>query len=92
METFWSYFAFIVIVLVLLAGWFLLNRLDKRTKNGYKKAAYRLLDTPNATRQEIIKTIKMLRLYGGRFRKDKEFMQLTDRLIDKLQKNEPSKS
>jgi hypothetical protein len=85
-----DYFYFALIVLAMLAAWFLLNRMDKRTKNKHKKEAYHLLDTPTATKKEITYTIKMLRLYGGRFRKDKEFIQLVNRLIDKLEKMGPS--
>jgi hypothetical protein len=91
MDAFWSYFWFAVIVIALIAAWFMLNRMDKKTKNKYKKDAYRLLDEPSATVKEITYTIKMLRLYGGRFRKDKEFVQLVNRLIEKLEKMEPSK-
>jgi hypothetical protein len=83
-----DYFYFALIVLALVAGWYLLNRMDKRTKNHYKKDAYRILDTNDASREEIRKTIKMLRLYGGRFRKDKEFVQLVNKLIDRLDKIE----
>jgi hypothetical protein len=83
---FWDYFFFIGIVLVLVGASFLLNRLEKRTKNKVKKEAYRLLDAPEATPNEIIKNIKMIRLYGGRWFKDKEFKQLADRLIDRLEK------
>jgi hypothetical protein len=81
-----DYFYFALVILGLAGAWFLLNRMDKRTKNSYKKDAYRLLDTPDASKQEIEKTIKMLRLYGGRFRKDKEFIQLVNKLIDRLNK------
>jgi hypothetical protein len=81
-----DYFYFALIILVLAGAWFLLNRMDKRTKNQHKKEAYRLLDTPDASKKEIEKTIKMLRLYGGRFRKDKEFIQLVNKLIDRLNK------
>jgi hypothetical protein len=83
---FWDYFFFVGIILVLGGASFLLNRLEKRTKNKVKKEAYRLLDSPDAKRDEIIKSIKMIRLYGGRWFKDKEFKQLADRLIDKLEK------
>jgi hypothetical protein len=86
MDEFLSWLYFALIVLALVSAWYLLNRMDKRTKNKYKKDAYRLLDTPSASKQEVIKTIKMLRLYGGRFRKDKEFIQLVERLIEKLDK------
>ena len=81
-----DYFYFALVILGLAGAWFLLNRMDKRTKNSYKKDAYRLLDTPSASQEEIKKTIKMLRLYGGRFRKDKEFVQLVNKLIDRLDK------
>ena len=83
-----DYFYFALIVLALIAAWYLLNRMDKRTKNHYKKDAYRILDSDSASRDEIRKTIKMLRLYGGRFRKDKEFVQLVNKLIDRLDKIE----
>jgi hypothetical protein len=83
---FWDYFFFIGVILVLAGISYLLTRLEKKTKNKVKKEAYRLLDTPEAPRADIIKSIKMLRLYGGRWFKDKEFKQLTDRLIDKLEK------
>jgi hypothetical protein len=79
-------FIFVILILALAGGWYLLNRMDKRTKNKHKMDAYRLLDTPTASKQEIKQTIKMLRLYGGRFRKDKEFIQLVNKLIDRLDK------
>jgi len=83
---FWDYFFFIGIILVLGGASYLLTRLEKKTKNKVKKEAYRLLDTPEPARAELIKSIKMIRLYGGRWFKDKEFKQITDRLIDKLEK------
>jgi hypothetical protein len=83
---FWDYFFFIGIILVLGAASYLLTRLEKKTKNKVKKEAYRLLDTPEPARADIIKSIKMIRLYGGRWFKDKEFKQIADRLIDKLEK------
>jgi hypothetical protein len=83
---FWDYFFFIAIILVLVGASFLINRMEKRTKNKVKKEAYRLLDAPDATRADIMKNIKLIRLYGGRWFKDKEFKQLADRLIDKLEK------
>jgi hypothetical protein len=78
----------LMIILLGVASW-LLSRADKKTKNKYKIEAYKLLDTPDASADAIKKNIKMLRLYGGRFRKDKEFIQLTDKLIAKLDKIEP---
>lgn len=82
----WVIFA--LIVLALVGAWILLNRMDKRAKNTYKKDAYRLLDTDTCSLNEVKKCIKMLRLYGGRFRKDKEFVQLINKLIDKLDRME----
>jgi hypothetical protein len=89
---FWDYFFFIAIILVLVGASLLLNRLEKKTKNKVKKEAYRLLDTPEPTREEIIKSVKMIRLYGGRWFKDKEFKQLADRMIDKLDKMRAAKT
>ena len=86
-----DYVYFALVIIALVAASYLLNRADKKTKNKYKLEAYKLLDMPDATPDAIKKNIKMLRLYGGRFRKDKEFMQLIDRLIAKLDKIEPIK-
>jgi len=75
---------FILILLALIATMYLLGQSEKKTKNKHKKEAYRLLDTPHPDRAEIVKTIKLLRLYGGRWRKDKEFIELIVRLQDRL--------
>jgi hypothetical protein len=77
-------FIFILIILALVAAMYLLSRSENRTKNKYKKAAYRLLDDPHPDNVEVSKMIKMLRLYGGRWRKDKEFIELVNRLRDRL--------
>ena len=79
-----DYVVFILIIIALILIIVLLNRVEKRTKLNYIKTAYRLLDDVNPTSKEIENTIKGLRLYGGRFRKDKECIQLVQRLIDKL--------
>jgi hypothetical protein len=79
-----DYVYFILIIGALIAAFIFLQRSDKKTKNKYKMDAYRLLDSPDPAPSEIVKTIKFLRLYGGRWRKDKEFIQLTDRLLAKL--------
>jgi LPXTG-motif cell wall-anchored protein len=79
---------FIIIILVLVAAYFFLRRNEKKTKNKYKIDAYRLLDAPNPSTKEIISAIKMLRLYGGTWRKDKEFVELVSRLRDRLEKIE----
>lgn len=81
-----DYFYLALIFLALVAAFYLITRLDKKEKNKHKKEAYRILDSGDASRKEIVKAIKMLRLYGGRWKKDKEFVQLVDRLITKLDK------
>lgn len=83
-----EYVSFILVILVLIFLLYLLNRLDKRTKNKWRKSAYDLLEMENPDKNEVINTIKYLRLYGGRIRKDKEFVQLVARLQDKLDTNE----
>jgi hypothetical protein len=75
-------FALIIIGLVLVI--ILLNRVEKRTKLNIKKTAYTLLEAVDPTPKDIKDAIKGLRLYGGRFRKDKECVELVKRLIDKL--------
>ncbi len=79
-----DYALFILLIVVLVGATILLRRSDIRTKNKYRKAAYRLLEKSNPDPKELKVTIKYLRLYGGRWRKDKEFVQLATRLIDKL--------
>ncbi len=77
-------FIFILIIIVLALIIYLLNRIEKKTKLNYKKTAYQLLEGINPTPKEIKDTIKGLRLYGGRIRKDKECVQLVQRLLEKL--------
>jgi hypothetical protein len=89
---FWDYFFFVAVILVLVGASYLLTRLEKKTKNKVKKEAYRLLDMPEPARADVIKSIKMIRLYGGRWIKDKEFKQLANQLIDKLEKTRKSDS
>ena len=78
-----DYFVFVLIILTLLGIMFFLNRFEKGIKAKYKKAAYGLLDTNQPDSKEVKDTIKGLRLYGGRWFKDKECIQLVDRLIGK---------
>jgi hypothetical protein len=76
------YIALFIIVLALaLIG---LSRLDVRTKKKYKHDAYRLLETASADVKQVKDTIKGLRLYGGRWKKDHECLQLIQRLQEKL--------
>jgi hypothetical protein len=79
-----DYFCFALIILALVAAILLLRRADIKTKNKYKKDAYRLLETPNPDPKEIKNTLKFLNLYAGRWRKDQEFLELIRRLLEKL--------
>ena len=72
---------FIIVLALLLVG---LNKLDARTKKRHKQEAYKLLETSSPDAQEVKSTIKALRLYGGRWKKDKECIQLVERLQNKL--------
>ena len=73
---------FILALALALIG---LNKLDARTKNKYKREAYKVLEDPGADLKKIKDTIKGLRLYSGRWRKDKESIQLVERLQSRLQ-------
>jgi hypothetical protein len=75
-----DYFYFALIMLGLVAIMYLLIRIEKRTKLRYKKAAYGLLENARPDPKEMRDTIKSLRLYGGRWFKDKECVQLVERL------------
>ncbi len=78
--TYMDYLYFALIILGLVAIMYLLIRFEKGTKIKYKKTAYSLLDSVKPSAQEIKDTIKGLRIYGGRWRKDKECYQLVERL------------
>ena len=81
-----EYFYFVLFILALIVILFLLFKYDARVKSGYKKAAYRLLETSSPDVKEVRDTIKGLRLYGGRIRKDKETVELVNRLQEKFAK------
>ena len=72
---------FIIILALALVG---LNKLDASTKNKYKREAYKVLEDSSADAKKVKDTIKGLRLYSGRWRKDKESIQLIERLQKKL--------
>ena len=80
------YFILIIVALVLIIV--LLNRIEKTIKARFKKTAYGLLETTRPTSKEMKETIKGLRLYGGRWLKDKECAQLVQRLLAKWDTNE----
>jgi len=75
---------FILFILGMAAVYYLLHRSEVRTKNKHKMAAYKLLEEENPDPKKIKETIKMLNLYGGRFRRDQEFEQLIKLLADLL--------
>ncbi len=75
-----DYFYFALIILALAAIMVVLIRSEKGIKNRYKKTAYGLLDVARPDPKEISDTIRGLRLYGGRWFKDKECTQLVSRL------------
>jgi predicted Holliday junction resolvase-like endonuclease len=78
-----DYVIFILIIIALVLIIVFLNRLEKRIKTKFKKTAYGLLETTRPTSKEMKDTIKGLRLYGGRWFKDKECAQLVQRLLAK---------
>jgi cbb3-type cytochrome oxidase subunit 3 len=80
-----EYVVFILIILFLVFLLVLLSRIEKRTKNHWRKTAYAILEMKDPAREDILKTIKNLRLYGGRIKRDQEFKQLIERLQDKLE-------
>jgi hypothetical protein len=78
-----EYFYFALIIIGLVGIIFLLNRYEKSIKVRFKKTAYGLLEAERPDLKEVKQTIKGLRLYGGRWFKDKECIQLVARLQDK---------
>ena len=79
-----DYLYFILFIAFLVGILILLTRLEARTKRRKRKAAYDLLEQPAPSQKDILDTIKGLRLYGGRWRKDKEFIQLISKLQQRL--------
>jgi hypothetical protein len=80
---------FIGIILVLGGVFYLLLRSEGKTKNKHKLTAYNLLEEANPDPKKIKETIRMLRLYGGHWRKDQEFVQLISllsKLLDEIER------
>jgi len=75
---------FILFIFALVAAFYLLHRSEVRTKNKYKMTAYNLLEEKNPDPKKVKETIRLLHIYGGRFRKDPEFEQLVKLLINLL--------
>lgn len=76
-------FYFILIILALVGVFFLLVRWEKRAKRSYKEKANNLLLASDPDPKEVVDTIKNLRLYAGRFKKDKEAVSLVAALQNK---------
>jgi len=79
-----DYVAFVLIILILIALIVVLNKSQSRTRDKYKIDAYKLLETSDPSSKEVKDTIKALKLYGGRWLKDKESVELIRRLQDKF--------
>jgi len=79
-----EYFYFFLFIAFLVGVLILLTQMERRAKNRYRKAAYAMLEQPDPSSKDIKAVLKSLRLYGGRWRKDKEFMQLIARLEERL--------
>jgi hypothetical protein len=78
-------YVYLFLLVAFLAGaLFFLFRLEKQAKYRQRRAAYDLLEKKNSSAQEIKQALKGLRLYSGRWRKDKEFLQLIARLEERL--------
>jgi hypothetical protein len=90
MEVFLNILFIVGLLLVLGGALYLLHRSDVRTKNKHKMTAYNLLEKKDADPKKIKETIKLLRLYGGRWRKDPEIISLAGLLSDMLNEIEKS--
>lgn len=78
-----EYFLFVLIIFVLVVAIFLISKIDARIRNKHKSDAYKLLETSDPYPKEVKDTIRGLRLYAGRWKKDKESLQLVKRLQEK---------
>jgi|PlaIllAssembly_1097288.scaffolds.fasta_scaffold1032820_2 hypothetical protein len=74
----------VLFILALVLALFGLNRFDAYTKTKYKKDAYKLLENPAPDVKKVKDTIKGLRMYSGKWRKDKESVMLVEKLQAKL--------
>lgn len=81
---------FVAIMLALGAAWYFLHRSEGRTKNKHKMTAYNLLEQENPDPKKIKETLRLLRLYGGHWRRDREFAELGRLLSDLLNEIEKS--
>jgi hypothetical protein len=79
-----DYLIFIVVILALVFILVLLNRSQKKDKEKYRRQALRLLDESYPSEKELKDTLRHLKLYAGRLKKDPELYQLMERLMEKL--------
>jgi hypothetical protein len=78
-----DYFYFALIIIILVGIIVLISRYEKGIKTKHKKDAYGLLEEYHLDPKKVKDTIKGLRIYGGRWKKDKECVELVKRLQDK---------
>ncbi len=76
---FFGIVAFLGLLLYLLSKW------EHRIKNNYRKDAYYLLEQENPDPRKLKISLRNLRLYGGRLRRDQEIQELILRLKAKLE-------
>lgn len=76
-------FYFILIFVGMGGMFYLLVMWDRRAKQSYKDKANDLLLMSDPNPKEVRDVIKNLRLYAGRFKKDKEAINLITKLQNK---------
>jgi hypothetical protein len=79
-----DYFYFALIIIGLIGIIVIISRYEKGIKTRHIKDAYELLEISQPDPKKVRDTIIGLRLYGGHWRKDKECVQLVQRLQDKF--------
>ena len=74
---------FIIVIVVLIGLFIFLRKWEYKIKTRYKDKAADLLDMGDPNPTEVRETIRCLRLYSGRIKKDKEAVGLVSRLQSK---------
>ena len=74
---------FVIIILALAGLFYFVMRWEGRVKRRYKEKAISLLDMRDPDPKDVRDTIKNLRLYIGKIKKDKEAKKLVIDLQDK---------
>ncbi len=80
----WDVLTYIGVIVVLGGAWYFIKRMDRAAKDKSRENAYRLLEMENPPTKELKRTIRDLNLYGGRLKRDQEFLQLRQKLTRKL--------